>query len=175
MKVFLRAFNITDSEKIYPWLLDSEVQLLTGGNTFFPSKDYVKKWVEGKIFDSKDIYLAICLTDTEEIIGYLSINDIDHRNRKAVWGGILIGEKEYWGKGIATDAARLMLKFVFEELNINLLWGWVREDHTSSIKMLEKLGFKKTGVLPQSIYKGGKFSNLIMICIMKEEYSSNEG
>jgi RimJ/RimL family protein N-acetyltransferase len=76
MKVFLRAFNISDYEKIYPWLLNNENQKLTGGNTYYASIDYVRKWVEGKIFDSKDHYFAICLCDTLEIIGYTSINEM---------------------------------------------------------------------------------------------------
>lgn len=170
MKVFLRAFNITDGEIIYPWLLDNDVQFLTGGNTYFASKDYTLKWLEEKIFNTKNIYLAICLTDTKEMIGYLSINDIDHLNRKAVWGGLLIGNKDYWNKGIATEAAALMLKYVFEELNINLFWAFWFEEHVASIKMGKKIGFKKVGDLPQSVYKGGEYHNQIIMCILKDEY-----
>ncbi|WP_347375005.1 GNAT family protein [Aequorivita sp. Q41] len=173
MRVFLRAFNKTDSEIIYPWLCDQEVLSLTGGNSYFASKDYVDKWTENKIFNTKDYYLAICLNETQEMIGYLSINDIDHQNRKAVWGGLLIGNKNYWGKGIATEAATLMLKFVFEELNVNLFWAFWLEEHTASIKLGEKLGFKKIGILPQSLFKAGKFHNQCLMYILKEDYIQN--
>ena len=170
MKVFLRGFNISDNEKIYPWLLEKKNQSHTCGNSYFASKDYVQKWLEGKIFGSKDVYMAICLSETEEIIGYTSINDIDHRNRKAVGGGILIGNKEYCNTGIAIEAMNLVIKHVFEELNINLLWTYVLEEHLAAIRNCEKVGFKKTGVLPQSVYKGGKYHNQVILCILKEEY-----
>lgn len=170
MKVFLRALNTADSEKIYHWLLDDEVQSLIGGNTFFASQDYVNRWIEKKIFSKTDIYLAICLTETREIIGYLSIKDIDYRNRKAIWGGILIGNKELWGKGLATEAANLMLKFVFEELNINLIWAFWLEEHTASIKIGKRVGFKSLGVIPQSLFKGGKYHNQVIMGLLKKDY-----
>lgn len=170
MEVFLRAFNISDSEIIYPWFCDKQVMSLTSGNTFFPSKDYTKKWVEDKIFDSRNFYLAICLTDTQEMIGYLSVNEIDYKNNKALWGGLLIGNKNYWNKGLATKAAILMLEFVFEELNINLFWAFWLESNSASIRMGEKIGFRKIGTLPQSIYKSGQYHNQIIMCLLKEEY-----
>jgi len=170
MRVFLRAFNKSDGEKVYKWLLDDEVQSLFGGDTFYPSQDFVSKWIEEKIFDRKNIYLAICLSETKEIIGYLSIKDIDHRNRKALWTGLIIGEKELWGKGLATEAANLMVKYLFDELNMNMIWGFWLEEHTASIKMGEKAGFRKIGVLPQAVYKKGKYHNMIISCLLREDY-----
>lgn len=170
MKVFLRALNKSDCEKIYTWLQDEEIQSLTGGDTFYPSTDYINKWIEDKIFGTKEIYLAICLSANKEMIGYLSIKDIDHRNRKAVWGGILIGEKDLWNQGLATEAARLMLAHVFNELNINLLWAFWREDHISSVKMGEKIGFKKVGILPQGLFKRGEYNNMVIMCLLRQDY-----
>jgi RimJ/RimL family protein N-acetyltransferase len=171
MKVFLRAFNISDGEKIYHWLLEKENQSLTCGDTFFASKDYVQKWVEGKIFNSHDNYLAICLSETQEMVGYLSIKSIDHRNRKAMLGGILIGNNEFRGRGIALEALRLAVEFAFEELNINLLTTSMLEEQYASVKLVEKLGFSRAGYLPQAIYKGGKFHNQLFSYILKDEYN----
>jgi [ribosomal protein S5]-alanine N-acetyltransferase len=175
MRVFLRALNISDSERIYKWFLDDEIQSLIGTNHFFASEDYVRKWVEEKIFEKKDIYLAICHSRDNEIIGYLSIKDIDFRNSKATWGGILIGDKELWNKGIATEAAILMLKYVFEELNLNLFWGFWLEENIASIKMSEKLGFTKVGILPQSIFKKSRFHSLLIMYMLKDEYILKKG
>jgi RimJ/RimL family protein N-acetyltransferase len=174
MDIFLRAFNISDGEKIYYWLLEKKNQLYTCGDTFFASKDYVQKWIEGKIFNTKDIYLAICLSDTQEMIGYLSIKDIDHRNRKAMLGGILIGNEEYRGKGIAVEPIRLAVAFAFKELNINLLTTSMLEEQLASIKLVEKLGFTKVGSLPQAIYKDGKYHNQLFYYLLKEEYDLNK-
>lgn len=171
-KVFLRAFNLEDHDKIFEWLSNQEILELTSGNKYFASKDYVKKWLEGKIFDKKNLYLGICLSENASLIGYLSINDIDHLNRKATWGGLLIGEKKYWGKGLGTVAARLMLDFVFNELNINLFWAFWLEEHMASIKMGEKVGFKKIGLLPQSVFKKGEYRNQVIMYLLREDYKN---
>jgi RimJ/RimL family protein N-acetyltransferase len=174
MKLILRAFNISDAENVYNWMLDPQIQELISTGTYFASKDYVKKWIEDKIFSKSDIYLAVCDKDNEIIIGYLSINNIDFRNRKAEWGGMIIGDKNYWGKGVGTEAARLMLKFVFEELNINLFWAFWIEENYASIKIGEKIGFKKIGLLPQSIYKNNKYHNQLIMYMLKDDYLNIE-
>jgi RimJ/RimL family protein N-acetyltransferase len=171
MNVFLRAFNISDGEKIYQWLLEKKNQSHTCGDTFFASKDYVQKWIEGKIFNTKDIYLAMCISDTQEMVGYMSIKDIDHRNRKAELGGILIGNKEYRGRGIALEYVKLAMAFAFEELNTNLLTASMLEEQLASIKLVEKLGFSKVGLLPQAVYKDGKYHNQLFYYILKDEYN----
>lgn len=170
MKVFLRAFNTSDADKIYVWLLDKRNQAFTGGSSFFASKDYVQKWIAEKIFDKNSFYFAICSTETQEIVGYCSLNDVDYRNRKIMGGGIILGAKEYCNTGSAVEATKLAIGFAFEELNMNLVYTYVLEEHLASIRMLEKAGFKKTGVWPQSVYKGGKYHNQIIYCILKEEF-----
>lgn len=172
MEIYLRGFNKEDYKQIYLWFCDTEIMSQTSANTFFASQDFMEKWIEQKIFNTKDIYLAICLKNTNEMIGYLSINDIDYKNRKALWGGLLIGNKDYWNKGLATKAAALMLKFLFDELNINLFWAFWLESNVASIKMGEKVGFKKVGILPQSIYKFGEYQNQVIMRILREEYYS---
>ena len=170
MGVFLRGLKKDDYETIYSYRETIEVNSLTSGNSYFTSIEYVKKWVEDVIFSKTDIYLAICDTSTKEMLGFLSINDIDYRNRKAQWGGILIGDKNNWGKGIAKEASSQMLRFVFDELNINCFWAFWLVDNVSSIKLGEKLGFSKVGVLQQSIYKGGKYHDQLIMAIMKIDY-----
>jgi [ribosomal protein S5]-alanine N-acetyltransferase len=170
MKVYLRGLNSSDSEVIYSYRLIEESQVLTSGNKYFSSLEYVKKWVEDVIFSKTDIYLAICDVESHEVLGFLSINDIDFRNRKAQWGGILIGKKEYWGKGIGSEAAILMLEFVFEELNINTYWAFWLTDNIPSIKIGKKIGFKEVGILTESIYKGGKYNDQLIMSINKKEY-----
>lgn len=170
MKVFLRAFNTSDADKVYIWLLDKRNQSHTGGPSYFASKDFVQKWIAEKIFDKNSFYFAICSTETREIVGYCSLNDIDYRNRKIMGGGILLGEKEYCNTGSAIEATRIAIEFAFEELNMNLVYTYVLEEHLASIRMLEKAGFKRTGIWPQSVYKRGKYHNQLIMCILKDEF-----
>lgn len=170
MAVYLRGLMKNDYEIIYSFRKNPDVQLFTCGNTYFTSIDFVRQWIEEVIFSKTDLYLAICDEATNEMIGFLSINNIDYRNRKAQWGGILIGDKKNWGKGVATQASKQMLKFVFDELNINCFWAFWLSENSSSIKLGEKIGFKKVGILRESIFKGGKYHDQLIMSILKSDY-----
>jgi [ribosomal protein S5]-alanine N-acetyltransferase len=171
-KVYLRAFEIIDIEKLNELRNDDEAFLYTGGNKFYISTEYDRKWVEDKIFNNQhQIYLAICLTNTKELIGYLGINEIDYRNRKAQWAGINI-DKSHSNKGYATEAARLMLKFAFEELGLNRFYGYWLESNCPSIRMAEKLGFVVEGLVRGFVYKRNQFQNAYLMSILKEEYNT---
>ncbi len=171
MQIFFRAFESDDYILVNRWRNDPEITELTGANVAFVSSMMEKNWVEEQMLNNRNnIFLAICLADTGEMIGYLSIKNIDHQNMRAEWGGIIIGKKDLWNKSIATKASGMMLNYVFEELNINLLFGFVLEDHVSSRKMIRKLGFSETGTVPEYVFKHGKMHNLIVIALLREQY-----
>lgn len=170
-RICLRAFEIEDFKILNKWRNDNDIFSLTSGNKFFISSEYDKKWVENKIYNNKEnIYLGINLLKNNKLIGYLSINNIDHRNRTAEWGGLIIGEKELWNKGYGTEAALKMLDFVFNELNIKCFYAVWLESHKASLRMGEKVGFKKEGLLLNRVYKQGKYHNQISMSIQREDY-----
>ena len=169
--IYLRAFEIEDYKVINRWRNDDEIQSLTGGNKYFVSSAKEKQWVEEKIIDNaKNIYLAICLKETGKMIGYLSINDIDWRNKKALWGGLIIGDKEQLNKGCATEASLLMLDYVFSERGLHRFFGhWLKSNHPS-LRVATKLGFQQEGILRDCVYKANSFHDLVVLSILKEEF-----
>lgn len=174
MRIYLRAFEPDDYKLISLWRHDSDMNQLVCGNRLFISSEREKKWVESKLFDdSKDIYCAICLVDTDVMIGYISIINIDLRNRKAEWGGVTIGDKSMWGKGYASEAAKLMLQYVFYEMPINKFQARVLDDHKVTTKMMYSLGFKKDGVFRDDVFKNGEFHDIDLYSMLRSEYIEN--
>jgi len=170
VRIYLRAFELEDYKKINEWRRYPEIIAKTGGSVFFVSSEKDKKWVEEKIFNDQSLYLAICLKENDEMIGYLSVVDIDWRNRKAQWGGITIGRKDLWNQGYAKEAARLMLEYVFREMGLHRFYGHWLESHGVSIKMGERLGFNREGILKDSVFKNGRFHNLVVMSLLKDEF-----
>lgn len=169
-RLYLRAFEYSDLDLFNKLRNDEEAYQFTGGNKYYISKEYDRKWIEDKIFNNqKQIYLAICLKSANEVIGYLSIIEIDHWNKKAKWGGIII-DSQYYNKGFATEASGLMLRFVFEELGINRFWGYWIESNLPSLRMAEKLGFVKEGLLVDSVYKKNSYQNVCILRMLRKEY-----
>ena len=101
-------------------------------------------------------------------LGGCGIKEVDWKNSKVVVG-IFIGNKEYWNKGYGTDAMRVLIKFIFNEMNINKIKLNVYEFNERAIRSYEKCGFKKEGVLRKELYRDGKYYDTIVMGLFKEE------
>jgi RimJ/RimL family protein N-acetyltransferase len=169
IRVYLRAFEPEDSIKIHQWRQDKDISRNFSGVPLFSSTLNEKKWVEDKIFDKNSVSCAICLTDNHEFIGCIFLNDIDYHNRSGHIP-VFIGEKNFWGKGYATDARIIMLKYAIFERGLERIWARVLEDNGGAVKMLENCGYKKEGLLRKSIFKEGLFINEIILSVLKDDF-----
>ena len=167
--VYLRALEPDDYKTTIKWRNDSEIWSLVGGPKYFVSSDFEKEWINNAIHNSKEIKLGICLKENNELIGFVSIIDIDWINRSAR-SPIMLGDKKYWGKGLATEALLLILKFAFYERGLNRIWGHILENNRGSQKVYLKCGYKKEGVFRSSIYKNGKYQNQVILSVLREDF-----
>lgn len=168
-----RAFEIEDAPFINNLRSNENFENMIGGNKKFVSSKRDLKWVEDIIFkDFQDkVYVAIYLKDDLErkIIGYASIVNIDHYNKNCEWGGIKIEEK-FNGKGFGSEAARWLIKYVFEELNMERFYARCLENHLVSFKMMKKVGFITEGVIRNSVFKSGNYQNEYLMSVLKSDY-----
>lgn len=174
-RLYLRAFEYEDLNFINKLRNDNALYDYTCGNKYFISSERDKKWIEDKIFNNyKQLYLMVCTIDGSIPIGYICAIDIDYINRKAQAGGIVIA-LEFASNGFGTEAANLLLKHLFGELGMNMVYLFVREDHKASLKMTEKIGFKKEGMMRDYVYKQNKFHNAYIYSMLKSEFDCIKG
>ena len=76
-------------------------------------------------------------------------------------------------KGHGTDAIRILIRFIFEQMNINKIKLNVYEFNERAVRCYEKCGFKKEGRLRQEIFRDGKYYDQYIMSILKEEYYKN--
>jgi RimJ/RimL family protein N-acetyltransferase len=171
MKVYLRALELSDVEKLVKWRNDLEVTSSLGGNTFFISKFRETEWVKNAILnDDRNIKLAICLKENDEYIGNVNLSAINWINRSAEYS-IMIGDKNQWSKGLGKEATLLILKYAFQELNLHRIYLTVRNDNERALSLYRKTGFTKEGVLRKSIYKNNKFIDMVVLSILRDEFN----
>ena len=171
MDIFLRAFEPDDHILINRWRNDPEIMEMTQSTTGFVSSAMEKRWVEEQMLNNRNnLYLAICLSDSGEMVGYLSLRDIDHQSMRAECSGIVIGRKDLWQKGIAAKAMRMLLDHAFDMLNLNLLFLFALEGNTGSLQLARSIGFRDTGFLPQYQYKAGKMHSVVILALLREDY-----
>lgn len=166
----LRPFEYKDEEFLINLRLLKQLFSDTCGNSYYMSPEHSKRLLEENLLNNNNqIYLIIELVEENKPIGYLSLKNIDHINKKVEWGGIVI-DPEYSGKGYATIAADLIIKFVFEQWNMNRVYGYWLERNKPSLRMAEKLGFVKEGLLRDYVFKDNSYQNAYICSLVKRDY-----
>lgn len=165
-RVYLRAFEPDDYKTSIHWRRDDAIWSMLGGPKYFVSEAYEKKWIENEIFNSRDVKLAVCLVESNKHIGNVYFTDINQINQSC-HSHVLIGEKDYWGKGYAKEALLLGIDYMINQRNIRRFEAKILESNIASLKMHQKCGFEIEGLLRQSVYKDGQFHNQYIISLIK--------
>jgi RimJ/RimL family protein N-acetyltransferase len=101
-------------------------------------------------------------------VGVTGFHAIDWRSRSGELG-IVIGQKSVWGSGIGTDATRTLVRWGFQELNLNRVFLRVFEDNAAAIRCYEKVGFKHEGRLRQDRYQDGRYLDTLVMGLLRDE------
>jgi RimJ/RimL family protein N-acetyltransferase len=166
-KVLLRAIEKEDNEFLRAMINDPELEKNVVGWSFPTSKGAQEEWFNRQLSDRNNLRLII--EYDSKAVGLATLTDIDWKNRKATHGIKLFGE-DIKGKGIGTDTVRAIMKYAFEELQLNRLYGSIMTTNIASQKLYEKCGWKNEGLSRQSIFKGNQYIDEIQVGVLREDY-----
>ena len=166
-KVVLRAIEKEDSELIRAMFNDCEIEKNVIGWSFPLSKYAQERWLEHHYNDVDHRF--IIENKDREAVGIATLTDIDWKNRKA-FHGIKIANVDERHKGIGTDTVMAIMRYAFDELQLNRLDGRWFEDNIASRNMYMKCGWKEEGIRRDYIYKGGQYRNVVETGILAEDY-----
>jgi RimJ/RimL family protein N-acetyltransferase len=168
-KLYLRPLEREDAKQCAAWFNDPDIirTLLAYRPVNLRAEE---EFIDKALQSEHELVLGIALQGSEHLIGGTGLHRMDFRNRHAGFG-ITIGEKEEWGKGYGTEAARLMVAHAFETLNLNRVWLHVYEYNQRGIRVYERIGFQKEGVLRQDTYREGRYWDTIVMGILKSEFT----
>lgn len=105
--------------------------------------------------DTEKVFAIDCNGELCGLVGLIFQKDV---YRKSAEIGYWIGEP-FWGRGIATQAIGLLACHAFEKLALVRLYAGIFEYNVGSMRVLEKNGFLKEGILQKAIFKNEKFWN----------------
>lgn len=170
-KVLLRSVEKEDIEMLRELSNDPEFEKMIVGWSYPISKKDQLNWYENYKADDKTLRFII-ETEQDGAIGMTGLLNIDWKNGVADAGGMRVAKKELRCKGIATDAYMTLFRYAFDELRLNRINGSVISYNTISQHVTEKVGFKKEGVLRQAVFKNGKYEDVIILGILKDDYKN---
>jgi [ribosomal protein S5]-alanine N-acetyltransferase len=115
----------------------------------------------------KSITYAITRRQDGALLGAigLRLNQQHRRAEMGYWMG-----KPYWGQGYTTEAARALLAFGFNELDLNRIYASYLVRNPASGRVMEKMGMRHEGLLRQHVYKNGRYEDLATCAILRSEF-----
>ena len=156
-----------DTDDYLKWMNDKSVATNFGQYNRAVSSKSDLKWLFEPPSDMQRY--AILLLDGDELIGSISIHNIDHLNRNA-FIGIFIGEEEQRSKGYGTEAIRLLLEYGFKTLNLHNIMLTVHADNYAGIACYKKVGFREVGRLPEWVFKDGQYTDKLYMGVLAQEF-----
>lgn len=160
-KISLRALEPEDLDILYKW--ENDTRLWIHGNSLSPySKLALRQYIADSqiqdIYQAKQLRLMVVQNEIQETIGSIDIYDFDIRNSKAGIG-ILIDEK--WRKfDYGYEVLELIKQYVFDFLRLHQLYAYIGEKNEPSIKLFEKAGFIKSGILKDWLFENHTCHNV---------------
>lgn len=169
----LRAVEKADLPRIVKWHNDPEVMHYWGRSGNSVSLAEVENWYQELVrhHDDREMYWMI---DTKEgaTIGRIFYRGLQQKERKTEVV-IIVGEKEYWGRGYGTDAMMTFLGYMFHQRNMHRVWLTVFPFNQRAIKSYQKCGFKTEGTAREDAFFDGSWQDHIHMGILQHEFTQS--
>ena len=169
-RLTLRPLTILDAEDLYKYRSDAETNQYQGWipKTIDDAKKFIYKIAEN--IDEYDTWyqIAIISKTNGELIGDIGIHFFDVDRYQVEIGCTLA--KTYHGKGIAIEALKAIIEYLFVYLYKQRITCSIDPHNLASIKMVERLGFRKEAHFKQSIYIDGEWYDDLVYAILKDEW-----
>jgi RimJ/RimL family protein N-acetyltransferase len=170
-KTRLRGIEREDIPTFVRWFNDPEVRRYL--EMYLPmSKAEEEQWFEAHLESDSNRFFGI-ETGEGVLIGNVGLHSIDWKNRSAVLG-IVIAEKEYWGKGYGSDAITTLLRFVFGEMNLHRIHLSVFDFNERAIACYEKCGFRHEGRAREALYRDGSYHDALHMAILRQDFFNGD-
>ena len=166
----MRPLSLKDIEGNYiEWLNDAEVCKYNSHGVFPYNKKRAEEYIKSVSLAKDMLVLAIVTKDENKHIGNISLQHIDLLNNSAEYA-VLLGDKDYWGRGIAKEASVLILNHGFMELNLHRIYCGTAAENIAMQKLAEYMGMTLEGRRRDAQLKSGKYNDIVEYGVLKEEF-----
>ena len=146
-ELILKELTSSDITKQYiEWLNDCEVNKYLESRFIHQDEHTVKAFVEACQYSELHFLFGMFLQGSMKHIGNIKLGPINiHHNSAEI--GLMIGDKDSWGKGFASKAVSMVTQFGFNQLKLAKLSAGCYENNIGSKKAFEKSGYQVEGLL----------------------------
>jgi len=173
-EVTLRPIREDDLSSFVEWFNDQEVtRYLTH---YLPlTETFEKKWIEETAAKREPVFIIEARDKEGHIvaIGACGLHKVNHKNANAELG-IIIGEKDCWGRGLGCEALTLLIDYGFNFLNLHKIYSGAYKLNKRSIKLHLKLGFVPEGERKEHVFTDGQYHDLLEFGLLREDWKKQK-
>ena len=184
--LFTEGLPTLDAERLrlrHPQSSDAEAVL-----NLFGDADVLRYWSHGPLADLDAAYAyldsiesgwrgrklfqwAIAERESDQLIGTVTLASWDRDHRRAEIGFIL--HPRHQGLGLASEAVRTVLAFGFGPMHLHRVEADVDPENEGSLRLLERIGFKREGLLRQRWFTFGTWKDTVLLGLLAEDLVSS--
>ncbi|MFH0868271.1 MAG: GNAT family protein [Candidatus Woesearchaeota archaeon] len=163
-KFILRPYRKGDEESLIKNINDKVIYRYTCNIPYPYKQKDAKQWIARcKKRNKKKTEINFAIDINRKVVGGAGFLNIEnHKAEIGYWLG-----KKYWGKGIVTEAVKLVTNFGFKKLHLKRIYATVFLKNKASARVLEKNGYKREGIMRKFHLKDGKFLDAILYAKVK--------
>ena len=168
-RLILREVTRADAEDMLSYLSDEDVVKHMGLEPFQSIADALDEieWYQSILKEQTGIRWGITEKDSGKVIGSCGFLNRQAKHFRAEVGFEL--SKVFWGKGIASEALNAVVRYGFQQFQLERIEALIEPENKSSQKLVEKQGFLREGLLRNYEFTCGKFDDLYMYSLLKDD------
>jgi RimJ/RimL family protein N-acetyltransferase len=171
--VKLRPIEPEDLDLVWRLANEPSITASVVGWSFPTSREAQRNWIRTQADDTRTRRLVI-LDPEGESVGITGLWDIDWHNQSAFSGVKLLPSSH--GRGLATDAVLTTMAWAFYVVGLRRLHSTVLQFNTPSLKLyLQRCGWREEGCELESVFRAGKWWNLVRIAALRSDFDRLDG
>ncbi|OGD71826.1 hypothetical protein A3D09_01530 [Candidatus Collierbacteria bacterium RIFCSPHIGHO2_02_FULL_49_10] len=164
-RIYFRKLTESDATPEYAaWLNDPEVNLFL--ETRKATVEELKIYIGSQNRNKNCVFLGVFDRTNDKHVGNVRLEPVDWEKKRATLG-IVIGNKEYWGKGIGTEATKLAVDYAFQKLGLDEVELGVISENVRARKTFEKAGFKLVRIERRAMNHDGTLYDKVVMAVKK--------
>ncbi len=175
-RLYLREIKEGDWMSVHEYASQEQVSRHQpwGPNSVEESRNFVAQALADTQKMPRTRYIfAIILKEQDKLIGAIELNIRNAANRSGEIGYIV--NSDHWGKGIATEAASLIIAFGFEDLELHRIYATCAPGNKGSQKVLEKLGMSFEGRMRETVLLKDGWRDSNLFSMLSREWTEKKG
>lgn len=176
-RVRLRPHVASDAADHVRWRNDAEVAFWATASDvrFWPvAAAAVEHWFSTQLPEMNpavDGVYAVELLDGRHI-GMVDYRDVNNVARSATVG-ITIGEKDLWGQGYGSEALRLLIRYLFDHLNLHRIQLDTWSGNERAMRSFARIGFREEGRLRDAVWGPGRYFDSVVMGLLRSEWAQS--